>query len=83
MALDGNALAGPLAGIYAFDAPSARACCAACGVAELLARALVFATAMGVVARCRNCEAVLLTVVDRPDGTSVSARGITWLRPGP
>ncbi|SDR88748.1 DUF6510 family protein [Paraoerskovia marina] len=81
MALDGNALAGPLAGIYAFDVTTARARCAHCGVVARLARALVFASAMGIVARCRACEEVLLTVVERPDGTSVSARGLAWLRP--
>ncbi|MFF2276175.1 DUF6510 family protein [Agromyces sp. NPDC058126] len=61
---DGNLLAGPLAGVFAFDPTTARARCNGCGAVAELATALVYRSAAGSVARCRGCGAVLLTLVE-------------------
>lgn len=61
--LDGNVLAGPLAGLFAVDLTAASGRCAGCGEHAMLARAMVYADAMGYVARCASCDAVLATVV--------------------
>ncbi|KSU51877.1 DUF6510 family protein [Microbacterium enclense] len=70
--LDGNALAGRLDDLLGWDATASLVRCRHCGVPGLLATAAVYASDMGVVVRCRSCEAVLVTLVDAPDGR-------TWL----
>lgn len=70
--LDGNALAGRLHDLLGWDATAALVRCVHCDVPGLLATAPVFASGMGVVVRCRSCDAVLLTVVEADDGR-------TWL----
>lgn len=62
--LDGNALAGALAEVLGADGTRARLRCRGCGAVDVAARAAVTVTAMGAIARCRTCGAVLLTVVD-------------------
>lgn len=64
--VDGNALAGTLAERLGPDATTALLRCAGCGGGGVLARARVHVSAMGAVARCRDCDAVLVTVVDAP-----------------
>jgi phage FluMu protein Com len=68
--LDGNALAGRLDDLLGWDATASEVRCTHCGLQDLLATAAVYASAMGAVVRCRACDAVLLTVVDSPDGRS-------------
>lgn len=64
--VDGNALAGTLADRLGSDPTTALLRCAECGSDGVLARARVHLSAMGAVARCRDCDAVLVTVVDAP-----------------
>ncbi|MEV6769723.1 DUF6510 family protein [Nocardia sp. NPDC051030] len=66
--LDGNALGGMLSEIFAAD-PTGCACrCGGCGVAEPLARALVYVSCPGTVVRCAHCSAVVLRVTTTPSG---------------
>lgn len=73
--IDGNALAGPLAELFAFDATMASARCGGCGAVELLATAMVYRDAMGAVARCGHCDHVLMTIVEANGRTWVSMPG--------
>lgn len=66
--LDGNALAGRLAEVLGGDATDSPIRCRHCGEVGELGRVVVFATAMGLVARCRGCDGVLLTLVHADDG---------------
>jgi hypothetical protein len=68
--LDGNALAGRLADLLGWDATDSPIRCRSCGMGGAVAAATVYVTAMGAVARCRACDAVLLTVVDAVGGRS-------------
>ncbi|MEZ3158500.1 DUF6510 family protein [Microbacterium sp. BWR-S6Y] len=68
--LDGNALAGRFADLMGWDATASEVRCTHCGMRGLLATAAVYISAMGAVVRCRSCDAVLLTLVDAPDGRS-------------
>ncbi|MFG6278817.1 DUF6510 family protein [Microbacterium sp. 5K110] len=78
--LDGNALAGRLADLLGWDATDSLVRCRACGSLGAVAATAVYATAMGLVARCRACDAVLLTLVDAADGRSwVGMPGISAL----
>lgn len=75
--LDGNVLAGPLAELFAFDATMASTRCGGCGAVSVLGTAMVYLDAMGTVARCADCDAVLLTVVEADGRTWVGLGGAT------
>jgi uncharacterized Zn finger protein (UPF0148 family) len=66
--LDGNALAGHLADLFAFDPTMASAHCAGCGTVSILATGMVYVDAMGAVLRCPECDLALLTLVEGDDG---------------
>jgi ribosomal protein S27E len=66
--VDGNALAGPLSELFDEDLTTAMGRCAHCGDVSPLGRAVVYADAMGWVARCVGCGEVLLVIC--PDGES-------------
>lgn len=79
-ALDGNALAGRLADLLGWDATDSLVRCRACGDGGAVARVAVYVSAMGAVARCRSCDAVLMTIVDAAGGRSwVGMPGISAL----
>lgn len=75
--LDGNALAGALADIFAVDMTSAMARCAGCGDMSAVAQAVVYVDAAGTVVRCRCCDAVLATLVQADDRAWLSLTGIS------
>jgi hypothetical protein len=78
--LDGNALAGPMADIFAVDVTAATARCASCGRAGPIASLHVYGPAPGLVARCPGCEEVVLRLV-RGLGTAwLDLRGTVSLR---
>ena len=66
--LDGNVLAGRLADVLGWDATAADARCAHCHAHGAIAVAVVYATAMGTVARCSSCDSVLATFVEGDGG---------------
>jgi hypothetical protein len=78
--LDGNALAGPLREIFAVDVTAATSRCAACGQTGALATLHVYASAPGLVARCPDCEEVVLRMVRTPDAAWLDLRGAVSLR---
>jgi hypothetical protein len=77
--LDGNALAGPLAEIFLGEMTMARATCAACGSVREVGSLSVFMTAPGTVARCPDCDAVLMRVVRGERRIWLEARGVACL----
>lgn len=77
--LDGNVLAGPLAEWFTFDVTMASGRCAGCGDLAMLAQAMVYADAMGYVAHCRACDAVLATVVVEAERGWISLHGLSAL----
>ena len=58
--LDGNAAAGPLADLFAFDLTEARSHCAACGTTTMLGAHHLYADAPALVLRCPSCTEVVL-----------------------
>jgi hypothetical protein len=75
--LDGNVLAGPLAELFAFDPTMASTRCAGCGAVSVLATAMVYMDAMGTVARCSDCETVLLTLVESDGRVWLTTPGVS------
>jgi hypothetical protein len=78
--LDGNAAAGALSELFAVDITAAIARCAGCGQTGVFADTRLYVNAPGLVARCPNCDGVLLRVVTTPTDTYVDLRGLTYLR---
>ncbi|MCI2423185.1 DUF6510 family protein [Saccharopolyspora sp. K220] len=78
--LDGNALAGPLAEIFAVDVTTADAQCGGCGRTGPVATLRVYDRAPGMVARCPGCDGVLLRLVRSPDSAWLDLRGTVRLR---
>ncbi len=77
---DGNALAGPLHDVFGPDVTAAIGRCAVCGRTGPMAEARVFDHAPGVVARCPNCDEVLLRLVRGPGRAWLDLRGLTYLQ---
>lgn len=78
--LDGNVLAGPTADLFAFEPTTAQGRCQLCADVAMLGQAMVYGQPMGFVARCRNCDTVLIVVVERVGQRVLSMRGLRWLR---
>lgn len=77
--LDGNAAAGELTEIFAFDVTSAVGECAGCGRHAHLADTHVFADAPGMVIRCTHCRNTLIRIVKSPERTWLDMRGLNYL----
>ncbi|MFJ8613553.1 DUF6510 family protein [Streptomyces sp. NPDC093675] len=77
--VDGNALAGPLADVFAVDVTAATSRCAHCGRTGPLAGLRVYVQAPGLVARCQGCGQVLMRLVRAPGAAWLDMRGITAL----
>jgi len=79
MKLDGNAMAGDLSEIFAFDVTAARYTCAGCGHAEAVGALMLWGQEMGRVARCPHCDDVVLSLVHAPDRVFLDLRGAVRL----
>ena len=77
--LDGNALAGQLSDLFAFDLTTAVGRCLNCGSSGMLGDAVVYVSAPGTIARCRHCGAVLATIVESDDKIWLSLAGVSAL----
>ena len=60
MKLDGNAAAGDLEQIFAFEVTTAVGTCANCGAVGAVGGTNVYAQAPGIVVRCPACQGVLI-----------------------
>ena len=77
---DGNALAGPLAEIFAVDVTAAVGTCTGCKTTGPLAQLRVYSHAPGLVARCPTCDQVILRLVRGPQEAWLDLRGTVSLR---
>lgn len=77
---DGNAIAGPLAEIFAVDVTTVDGRCAACGRTGPIATLRVYHRAPGLVARCPGCGEVVLRYVRSPHAAWLDIRGAVSLR---
>lgn len=84
--LDGNAAAGVLEEIFAFEVTAAQTTCARCGRTGPLGTLLLYGGEIGIVLRCPGCEGILLRVA--PEGGQngrywIDMRGMRTLRTAP
>jgi uncharacterized protein DUF6510 len=77
--LDGNAAAGLLAEIFAFDMTSAWTVCESCGGTAFLGALHAYTEAPGTVLRCVSCEAVQIRVVTDGQHRWFDLRGVRCL----
>lgn len=82
--LDGNAIAGTLMNVFGEDMTAALAQCANCGRIRPVAEVWVSLDGPGIVARCRQCDNVLMVIVERRGIACVDLMGLALLeQPGP
>ena len=77
--LDGNAAAGALGDLFAFDITVAVSTCAACGDDRPMAELHAYLDAPGIVLRCASCDAVQLRLVRAGTRGWLDLRGIQVL----
>src|SRR3954452_16855587 len=77
--LDGNAIAAPLFDVFGVEMTTAVGTCRGCGWAGPLAEVAVYLVRPGVVARCPQCEALLMVIVDRRGMACVELAGFSSL----
>jgi ribosomal protein S27E len=77
--LDGNAAAGEMSNVFAFDVTSAEIRCASCGAVARFASAMIFTDAPGMVARCAVCEGVLARLVRSRTRLLLDMRGVSYI----
>jgi ribosomal protein S27E len=78
--LDGNAAAGALAAVFAFDVTTTRVVCNGCQAAGVLADAHVYALELGAVLRCPACGETLLRMSRLEGECRIDLRGISVMR---
>jgi hypothetical protein len=77
--LDGNAAAGALGDVFAFDVTMAVTTCATCGDSHRVAELPAYLDAPGVVLRCASCSAAQVRLVRTGDRAWLDLRGIQVL----
>jgi hypothetical protein len=75
--LDGNATAGKLSELFAFDVTVAVSTCASCGDTRELAELRAYVQAPGVVLRCASCSNVQVRLVRAPGRAWLDLRGVS------
>ena len=78
--LDGNAAAGLMAEIFAFDVTRATVVCAGCGADRPVAGLAVYGMTMGAILRCPGCDTAMLRISRLESGQWLDLRGTTVLR---
>lgn len=77
--LDGNAAAGALGDLFAFDVTMAVSTCATCGDRRPVAELRAYMDAPGIVLRCASCGAAQLRLVRSGDRAWLDLRGMQVL----
>ena len=78
--LDGNAIAGTLAEMFAFNVTMAVSTCAHCRDTRTIAELRAYVRAPGMVLRCPSCGGVQLRLVQSTERAWLDLRGIEALQ---
>ena len=82
LSVDGNAVAGSLAEVFAFDVTTAMITCGTCSATNPLADEKAYVRGPGSVLRCAGCAAVLARFAKARDAIWLDLRGSTsWQIP--
>lgn len=77
--LDGNAAAGLLASVFAFDATMAVVTCATCGNSGPIAELHLYGTPTAAVLRCGACDAVNIRLLETDATIRLDVSGVARL----
>ena len=77
--LDGNAIGGMLMEIFGTEMTTAVGTCAHCGAVAQVAEFAVYRPDLGIVARCRSCDSMLMVFVKIRGVTCVDLMGLSSL----
>ena len=77
--LDGNAIAATLFDVFGREMTTAVGTCIGCGWARPLAEVAVYSVRPGVVARCPQCDTLLMVIVERRGTSCVELAGFASL----
>ena len=81
--LDGNATAGLLREVFAFEMTTARVACAGCGATGEIGAQRAYVSEIGTILRCVSCDNALVRIVRQGDGRGrywLDMRGVEYLR---
>jgi Family of unknown function (DUF6510) len=78
--LDGNATAGALGEMFAFNVTMAMTTCAHCRDTRPMAELVAYVQTPGIVLRCRSCGGVQLRLVQSTERAWLDLRGIQVLQ---
>jgi Family of unknown function (DUF6510) len=78
--LDGNAVAGVLAEVFAVEPTADLAACEACGASNQLGALVAYVHGMGAVLRCPGCDSAMLRIGRAPGRAWLDLRGIRWMQ---
>ena len=81
--LDGNAAAGVLRELFAFDMTTATLACNGCGAVAELGAIRVYGGTMGSIFRCIHCDTAVLRIARTPAGFTMDMRGARRLSAAP
>jgi hypothetical protein len=79
LVLDGNAIGGMLGEVFAVEFTTAGVRCAACGAVGEIGAVRAYVHAPGAVARCPECDGVLLRAVRGRDRMWLDLSGVSYL----
>jgi len=79
MVLDGNAAAGALESLFAFDVTMAVVRCGDCGASGPLAELRFFGSPQAMVLRCRHCDAVNIRLLETDRAINLDLAGTARL----
>ena len=79
--LDGNAAAGPLGEVFAFEVTTAAYTCGGCGQTDRLGAAMVYEVrGLGTIVRCPRCDHALIRLAYSRGRHRLDLRGIRHLQ---
>jgi hypothetical protein len=78
--LDGNAAAGVLTEVFAFEVTTAEAVCSGCGTTGPAGALAVYGLEMGAILRCPNCDNPVVRLGKVKTGYWLDLRGMSVLR---
>jgi hypothetical protein len=82
MALDGNAAAGALGSLFAFDVTTAVVRCWNCGASGPLAELRFFGSPKAMVLRCRHCDEVNIRLLETERTINLDLSGVVRIEIG-
>lgn len=80
LTVDGNAVAGLLAAVFAAEVTASPGQCATCHTVSLVGTMRAYTRGPGVVLRCPACAEVVIRIVETPRAVLVDVRGVQMLQ---